>query len=447
MEKIEMKARTASLEENYSSGSPRSREYFERALAVMPGGVKGAYTYKPYPLTMERGEGCYLYDLDGGRYVDFNNHHTSQILGHNHPAVMEAVRKQMERGIALGAPVGIETEIAEEMCRRVASVERIRFCNSGTEATLHTIRLARGFSGRPKIAKFEGGYHGSHDLVEVSVSPPLEKAGPETAPNALPTAGGMSPHAVEEVVVLPYDDEASVERLVTQHRHELACVIFDPKAGILAQRKEFVQFVGEIARKNDVLIIFDEIVCFRVGTGGLQEDYGISPDLTTYGKIVGGGFPVGAFGGRTDIMDLLDNTRGSTGFFQSGTFSAHPITMAAGLSVLRQLTPDAFAYLNGLGDRLHAGLNKLFVRNNIPVRAVVTGSVFSIHFTDEDITNYRGLARTDKGMAHRVFLALLARGYFLSHTLTMNALSLPMDASHIDGLIDAVGQAVEEAGC
>jgi glutamate-1-semialdehyde 2,1-aminomutase len=445
MEKIEMKARTASLEENYSSGSPRSREYFERALAVMPSGVKGAYTYKPYPLTMERGEGCYLYDLDGGRYVDFNNHHTSQILGHNHPAVMEAVRKQMERGIALGAPVGIETEIAEEMCRRVASVERIRFCNSGTEATLHAIRLARGFSGRPKIAKFEGGYHGSHDVVEVSSSPALDKVGSETAPNPVPSAGGMSPHAVKEVVVLPYNDEASVEKLVVQHRDELACVIFDTKAGILPQRKEFVQFVREITRENDLLLILDEIVGFRVGTGGLQEYYGITPDLTTYGKVVGGGFPVGAFGGQADIMDLLDSTRGSTGFFQSGTFSAHPITMTAGLATLRQLTPDAFAYLNGLGDRLRTGLNDLFARNNIAAKAVNTGSVFSIHFTGEDLINYRSLARTDKAIAHRVFLSLLEQGYFLSHGLSMNALSLPTETSHVEGLIDAVEKAVEQA--
>ncbi len=435
----------ALLEESYCADSPRSQELFERARKVMPGGAKGAYFHQPYPLTMERGEGCYLYDVEGQQYVDFANHHTVQVLGHNYPAVVEAVQKQMVRGIALGGPVGVETELCEEMCRRVASLDRIRFCNSGTEATLHAIRLARGFSGRPKIAKFEGGYHGSHDVVEVSSSPALDKVGSETAPNPVPSAGGMSPHAVKEVVVLPYNDEASVEKLVVQHRDELACVIFDTKAGILPQRKEFVQFVREITRENDLLLILDEIVGFRVGTGGLQEYYGITPDLTTYGKVVGGGFPVGAFGGQADIMDLLDSTRGSTGFFQSGTFSAHPITMTAGLATLRQLTPDAFAYLNGLGDRLRTGLNDLFARNNIAAKAVNTGSVFSIHFTGEDLINYRSLARTDKAIAHRVFLSLLEQGYFLSHGLSMNALSLPTETSHVEGLIDAVEKAVEQA--
>ena len=290
MEKAAVKDSIISLEERFRVRNPRSLEHFERGQQVMPGGAKGAYFHKPYPLTMAHGEGCYLYDVDGTRYVDFANHHTAQILGHNHPAVIEAVQEQLKRGIALGAPVGVEAELAEEMCGRVASVERIRFCNSGTEATLHAIRLARGFSGRHKIAKFEGGYHGSHDVVEVSVSPALEEAGPEATPNAVPTAGGISPNATKEVVVLPYNDEAAVEQLITQHRHELACVIFDPKAGILPLRKAFVQFVGELTQQNGVLLIFDEIVGFRVGTGGLQAHYGITPDLTVYGKIVGGGF-------------------------------------------------------------------------------------------------------------------------------------------------------------
>ena len=435
----------ASIEERYVAGSPRSRELFERGLRVMPGGAKGAYFYKPYPLTMERGDGPYLYDVDGRRFVDFVNHHTAQILGHHHPAVIEVVQERIRAGIALGAPVGVEAELSEEMCRRVASLDRIRFCNSGTEATLHAIRLARGFSGRPKIAKFEGGYHGSHDLVEISTGPPLEKAGPESAPHAVPNAGGISPNAVNEVVVLPYNDEAAAERLISEHRDDLACVILDPKAGILPVRQEFIQAVREITRKNDVLLILDEIVGFRVGTGGFQEYCGISPDLTTYGKIVGGGFPVGAFGGRADIMDLLDNTRGSKGFFQSGTFSANPMTMAAGSAMLRELTPDAFAHLNGLGDRLRSGLNDLFDRDEIPARCVVSGSVFSIHFTDEDLVNYRSLSRIDNEMTHLVFHGLIAQGYFLNYTLSMCALSLPMDEGHVDGLVEALGRAVEEA--
>ena len=440
-----MSDKSDSLNEKYRTENPRSYEAFERALKVMPGGAKGAYFHPPYSLYMARGEGCYVFDVEGRRYVDFANHHTAQVLGHHHPVVIEAVTKQVASGIALGAPTGIETEIAEEMCRRVKSLERIRFCNSGTEATLHAIRLARGFSGRPKIAKFEGGYHGSHDVVEVSVGPPLDKAGQESAPVSVPTAGGMSPHAAEEVIVLPYNDQGAVERLVQQHREELACVIFDPKAGILPLREEFPRAVREITRQNDVLLVFDEIVGFRAGTGGLQEVYGIDPDLSTYGKTVGGGFPVGAFGGRADIMDLLDSSKGSTGFFQSGTFSAHPVVMAAGLAMLQQLTPEAIEHLNGLADRLCAGLNVLFAEKGIAAQAINDGSVFSIYFTDEELINYRSLSRTDKEMPARVFLALLLQGYFLSHGLGMNSLSLPMDTGHVDGLVEAMGKALDLA--
>jgi len=433
------------IEERYRAGSPRSRAHFERARAVMPGGVKGVYLYQPYPLTMERSEGCYLHDADGRRFVDFVNHHTALVLGHNHPAVVEAVHEQLERGIVFSGPSGVEVELAEEMHRRVPALERTRFCCSGTEATLHAIRLARGFSGRSRIAKFEGGYHGSHDVVEISVAPSLDKVGPETAPHSVPTAGGISPHAAEEVVVLPYDDEEAVEKLVSRHRGELACVICDAKTGILETRREFVQAVREITRRNDVLLILDEVVGFRLGPGGQQEYYGIAPDLSTYGKVVGGGFPVGAFGGRADIMDLLDNTRGPTGFFQSGTFSAHPVTMAAGLATLRQLTPEAFARLDGLGERLRAGLGDLGARVDVPMKTVVAGSLFAIHFTDEEVADYRSFARADKGMAHRVFLALLEEGYYLSHWLGFNAASLPMDESHVDGLIAALERAIERA--
>ena len=440
-----MEQTATTIEATYATESPSSREQFDRDCESMPGGAKGAYYYAPYPLTMQRGEGCYLYDIDERRRVDFANHHTGQILGHNNPAVNAAVQAQLTRGIALGAPTGNEAALAKEMCSRVTSVERMRFCNSGTEATLHAIRLARGFSGRPKIAKFEGGYHGSHDIVEVSVAPPVDEAGPADAPHSVPTAGGMSPNATSEVIVLPYNNEEAVERLVRCHRDELACVILDPKTGILPVRKEFVQAVRRITAENDVLLILDEVVGFRVARGGAQEYYGISPDLSAFGKLIGGGFPVGGFGGRADIMRLFDNSGGPTGFFQSGTFSAHAMVMAAGLATLQQLTPSAFAHLNGLGERLRAGLDGLSARIDTPFQAVVLGSLFSVYFTDEPLIDYRSLASSDGAMAHRVFLSLLNQSYYLSQGLSMNALSLAMDESHIDGLVRAFEKAIEQA--
>ena len=429
----------AELEAHYRRASPRSRALFEQGRVYTAGAAKGAYYYPPYPLAMARGEGCYLWDIDGRRYVDCANHHTAQVLGHGNERVETAVREQMQKGIALGAPVGVESEIAGEMCARVEALERIRFVNSGTEATLHAIRLARGYTRRGKIAKFEGGYHGSHDAVEISVAPPLDQAGPADAPVALPTAGGMSPAAAAEAVILPYNDLEAVERLVAMHAGELACVLFDPKAGIIDIKPAFARAVRDITRRHEVLLIFDEIVGFRASMGGLQGLYGIDPDLSCFGKLIGGGFPVGAFGGRADLMDLFDNSQQATGFFQSGTFSAHPVAMAAGLATLRELTPPAFAHLNGLGTHLKDQLNALFAARAIAAHAVCTGSVFSIHFVRDPIANYRDLAAADKTLIQPLFLSLIEQGYFLGPGLGMCALSTPMDAQHIDGLVRAGG--------
>lgn len=429
-------------EEIYHARTPKSGAAFERAGKVMPGVAKGAYYYAPYPIVIEHAEGCYLYDVDGNRYVDFANHHTAQILGHRNPAVMAAVGEQMAKGIAVGAPMGIETELAEELCRRVPSVELIRFCNSGTEATLHAIRLARGFSGRPKIAKFEGAYHGSHDAVEISVFPDVSKAGPPDAPFPVPTTGGLAPHATDEIVILPYDDEVAVEQLIAAHSSELACVLLDPKAGIMPPRAEFVRFVREITLKYGVLLIFDEIVGFRAGTGGMQAHYGLIPDLSTFGKIIGGAFPVGAFGGRKDILALLDPSQGATGFSQSGTFSAHPVAMAAGLAMLRQLTPEAFAHLDRLTERLVRGVAALSGRTGVKLKALASASAFSLYFTEQELRTYRDLAAVDKSRVREVFLSLLNSGYYLSAGLGMNSFSLPMTEAHVDGLIEALESAV-----
>ena len=431
------------LEQRYREATPESRRRFEAARAATAGAVKGAYYHAPWPLSMERGEGCHLVDVDGNRYVDFNNHHTAQILGHGNAAVRAAVQEQLDRGAVLGGQAGAEVELAAEMCRRVASVERIRFTNSGTEATLHAVRLLRGVSGRPRVAKFEGAYHGSHDAVEISVAPPLDKAGPASAPVAVAGTGGISPGALAEALILPYDDEAAVEALLKAHRHEVGCVLLDPKFGILPQRPEFVRFVREITRDLDMLLMFDEIVGFRMGHGGLQAHYGIDPDVTTFGKMVGGGFPVGALGGRADLMERFDNTGPPTGFSQSGTFSAHPVTSAAGLATLRQLTPEAFGHLNGLGEKLGAGLRDVFERRGVAAEIVVTGSVFSFHFLEPPLRTWRDMARADRKRGSRVFLSVLLQGCLLSHSMGMNALSVPMEAGHVDGLVEAVDQALD----
>lgn len=434
------------IEKRYRELTPKSSELFEEGREVNAGASKGAYYYPPYPLTFRRGLGCELDDVDDRTYIDFGNHHTAQVLGHNHPAVVLAVRSQLSDGIALGGPTGVETRIAQHMVDRVKSIERIRFVNSGTEATLHAIRLARQFTGKGKIAKFEGGYHGSHDAVEISVAPSLEDAGDAQEPNAVPAAGGMAPHAHLDTMVLPYDDDEGVERLLSRHRDELGCVIMDPKAGIFPQRPEFVQRVREVTRDLGVLMIFDEIVGFRQARGGLQSHYDIVPDLTCYGKIIGGGFPVGAFGGRADVMDQLDNTQGKATVFQSGTHSSHAVAMAAGLATMEQLTDEAIAHINGLGARLKAGLDKLFEKRGVTAYVVVQGSVFSIYFGIKEVRTYRDTIQADKNLSRAVHLSLLNQGFFLSQGMGMNAICLPTQEEHVDGLVEAMGLAIEEAG-
>ncbi|MDP6042763.1 MAG: aminotransferase class III-fold pyridoxal phosphate-dependent enzyme, partial [Candidatus Latescibacteria bacterium] len=328
---------------------------------------------------------------------------------------------------------------------RVPSIDRIRFVSSGTEATLHAVRLARAFSGKPKIAKFEGGYHGSHDAVEISVAPPIEAAGDATEPNAVPTAGGMAPRVHEDLIVLPYNDEENAERILSQHRNDLACVMLDIKAGIIPIRTDFIQRVRAITEELGILLILDEIVGFRQSKGGFQSQVDIQPDLTCFGKIIGGGFPVGAFGGRADIMDIVDNTNGSASVFQSGTHSGHAVAMAAGCATLETLTDEAYNHLNNLGQKLRSGLNQLFTAQSILAQVVVTGSVFGIHFGLDQLTNYRDVARANKKLAHTVFLSLLNQGYFLAQGLTMCAISLPTQKEHIDGLIAAIENAIDEA--
>jgi glutamate-1-semialdehyde 2,1-aminomutase len=434
------------LEARYRAATPRSGARFARARRLFPAGTaKGAYYHAPYPVHLVAGEGCHVVDADGRRYLDFRGHHTAMVAGHGHPAVLAAVREQLARGVALGGPTDAEWELAEELCARVPSLERVRFTTSGSEATLHAVRLARGATGRPLIAKFEGAYHGGHDALEVSVRPPLADAGPVDEPRAVPDARGSSAAAAAEALILPYGSRAGVERLLRRHRERVAAVIFDPKAGIYDVDPGLPAFLRDLTAELGVPLIFDEVVSFRLARGGFQELCGVTPDLTTFGKVIGGGLPVGAFGGRADLLDLLDPAGGRPGFFQSGTFSGHPLAMAAGHATVRLLDGASIGRLDALGERVRAGLADLFRRTGTPARAVVRGSLFSVYFGDRPVTDYRAAAGADRARAHRVFLALLNRGLLLAPGLTMNALSLPMDESHVEALLTGFAAALAEA--
>ena len=434
----------ASLEEDYRKATPKSLAQWERGKATMPGGlIKGAYWTAPHPIYVDRAEDCYVWDVDGRRYVDFDNHHTAMILGHSHPAVVEAVREEVERGFGLGGPTMLEAEIAEEITRRIPSVEKVRFTNSGTESTLHATRLVRQVTGKPKIAKFEGAYHGSHDAVEVSVGPPLDKAGPADAPVAVPAWEGMADGSADNVVVLPYSQPETVELILREHQDEIAAVFFDGKPGVLDVSADFARFVRDTTEELGILMIMDEVVSFRAGYGGYQGVCGIKPDLSIFGKIVGGGLPVGALGGRADLMDVLDNTQGPTSLNQSGTFSGNNFTLAAGLATLQALTPEVYAHLGKLRDRLESELLEVYGRAGVACQVVAEGSLVHTYLTDQPVRDHRSTLSADADLFDRINLAMVLKGYRARGGMGL-VLSSPMQDEHIDGLLESLDEALAE---
>jgi glutamate-1-semialdehyde 2,1-aminomutase len=416
----------------YRSRTPKSAALWERGAKVLPGGDTRTGTFfPPYPVFMAEGKGAYLQDVDGNRYVDFLNNFTSLLHGHSHPDVNQALIDQLGRGTVHGSPTELQVRLAEILVNRVASVERIRFCNSGTEATLGALRLAKAFTGRPKILKMEGGYHGSHDQVSVAMAPPYDTA-----------ALGVSPGAAAEVLVGSMNELDRTAEVIRKHRHELAAVIVEPmlgSAGAIPAEPAFLRGLREVTSECGVLLIFDEIITFRLGYGGIQEHYGVRPDLTTFGKVVGGGLPVGAFGGRADIMALYDPTRPGT-ISHSGTYNGNAMTMVAGIATLERYPRAVVEQLNQQGDHLRERLQGAAVRQGLDVHVTGFGSVMQVHFLDRSPHTAREAARGDKRRLRLLHLALLARGIF-SASRQLYVLSTVMT----DGELDALAGAFEES--
>ena len=407
----------------------------------MPAGViKGAYWKSPHPIYMERAEGCYLWDLDGHRYVDFANHHTAMVLGHSPPSVIEAISKAVEQGLAFGAPSTIEAETAEEIVSRFPSIDKVRFTGSGTESSLHATRMVRAFTGRPKVAKFEGAYHGSHDALEVSVAPGLESAGPADAPTAVAAWPGMAPGSEEHAVILPYGRRESVELILREHKDEVAAVFFDAKAGIYDIDPDFPRFLRELTRELGMVMVMDEVVSFRAGYGGYQGVVGVDPDLTLFAKIMCGGMPGGVIAGRSELMDLLDDSAGPT-LLQSGTYSGNHLTLAAGLATLRALTPQVYAHFDVLRERMVSGLKSAFGNAGVKAQVRGVGSIVSFDIGKRPVRDYPSQVAADSATFELVRMEVLLSGYFMSAGLGI-CLSAPMEIEHIDGFVSAIEQAL-----
>lgn len=435
----------ASLVDTYRRLTPGSAALHQRAQAALPGGDTRTVTFfTPHPLYIDRAAGAEMWDVDGRRYLDFLGNYTSLVHGHAHPRILEAIAGQAARVTAHAAGSQAAVELAERICGRMAAVEQVRFCNSGTEAVMNAVRAARAFTGRSTILKFEGGYHGSSDVAEISVSPDPERAGPADAPRAVPEEPGIPASVVGDVVVAPYNDLEATQRIVAAHGERLAAILVEPMlgaSGAVPSRPGFLTGLRRLCDQTGALLICDEVITFRLSPGGLAQQMGVKADLVTLGKVIGGGLPVGAFGGRAEVMAMFAPP--SPRMVQSGTFNANPLTMAAGAAAVDLLTPDEILRINRLGDRLAEGLEEAAAEQGVSVRVTGLGSVRTLHFTAAPVEDYRGVASARSDLTRLFHLGLLNRGVFIAPR-GMLVTSTAMGEAEVEQCVEAAADVLGE---
>ena len=427
----------------HAPATSRSAELFERAKKVMPGGVsRNTVLWSAVPPYVAHGEGCRVTDIDGVVRIDFANNVASLIHGHAYPPVVQSVAAQLAKGTAFMMATEQEVLHAEHVCSRSDGFDRIRFVNSGTEAVMAALKAARAFTGRPKIAKVEGAYHGGYDYVETSQGSTPKDWGSVDHPNRVPLVHGAPQSAMEDVVVIPFDDVDRSIALLDEHRADLACVLLDlmpHRVGLKPASKAFVQAMREWTSRNGALLVFDEVITFRTGYGGAQQGYGVHGDLTALGKMIGGGFPVGALAGRADVMEVLNPGAPKLLFPLSGTFSANPVTMTAGRVAMEHFDRAAVARLNALGDRARHGIAEAIARTGACASVTGGGSMFRVHMKAQLPANYReAYATPEENRRLKLMLEhLFAEGFLMVGTCT-GMLSTPMTESEVDALVEAM---------
>ncbi|MBN1382329.1 MAG: aspartate aminotransferase family protein [Deltaproteobacteria bacterium] len=391
---------------------------------------------------IEKAAGAYLHDIDGHQLVDFMNNFTSLIHGHAQPDVVLAVNEQMARGSAYAAPTDSQVLLAQLLRDHVPGIEQLRFCSSGSEATLMAIRCARAATRRQKIMKMEGGYHGSYEMAEVSLAPMAELAGDIASPTPVPIDDSFPSSVLADTIVCPYNEPDLARRLIAHHAHELAAVIVEPvlgSMGMVPATREFLATLREATESHDIPLIFDEVITLRLGDLGAQQLHGITPDLTAMGKIIGGGLPIGAIGGKRELMRRFHPDQPRP-VMHASTFSGNPISMAAGLAAMQRFDQQKRTTIDGLGERLRNGFNKAFQDTGIRGQAIGMGSLCNIHLTDEYISNARvSLAASRRaGRALRcIHLGMLMRGV-VSAARLMYCVSTVMTAADIDVAVSAL---------
>ncbi len=423
-----------------------SHALFNRAAQVTPGGVNSPVrAFRAVggdPVFIERGEGAYLTDVDGNRYLDCIGSWGPLLMGHAHPRIVAAITAQLAKGTTYGAPTALEAQLAEEICAAVPSVEMVRLVSSGTEATMSAIRVARGYTGRNKIVKFEGNYHGHADFL-------LAKAGSGVATLGLPECAGVPVAVTADTITLPYNDISAVLELFENYSAEIACVILEPvvgNMGCVPPAKGFLETLRDVTQKSGSVLIFDEVMTgFRIAYGGAQTKYGVTPDMTTLGKIVGGGLPLGAYGGKREIMQVVAPL-GSV--YQAGTLSGNPIAVSAGLAMLSLLKEGGAALyerLEEIGERVAESFRESARNENIPVIVNQVGSMLTVFFTEaKEVTDYASAKTSDTARFAKWFRALLDSGiYFPPSQFEAAFLSAIMSDSDIEHLTNSARSAFQ----
>ena len=431
--------------ERYVAKTPKSRALQAEAERVLPGGSsRGTAHFAPYPFFADHGDGHYVYDVDGNRYLDFMLNATTLIVGHANPMVIEALGEQTRKGTAFSTPTEVQVRVAKLLCDRIPSLDTIRFTNSGTEGTLMAIRAAWAFTGKRKLAKFEGGYHGAHEHVAVSVKPPASRLDP-AGPTAIPEYPGQPAGVLQDVIVLPYNDLAACDRILRAHKDEIGALIMEPivsSFGYVPGDPEFLRGIRKLTEELNIVLIYDEVQSLRVAPGGAQELFGVTPDLSCFGKIIGGGLPIGAFGGRRDIMAQYDPTAaGGARIAHAGTFNANPMTLVAGEAVMQALTPPIYRRLAELGESLRGKLRRTLQATGVPTQVTGVASLFAIHFNARPIRSYRDVVLDDAEMTRGLYTGLLNEGVLLQ-TSCAGALGVMTTDTEVDTLVDAVGRVV-----
>jgi len=420
-----------------------SETLYERACQVLPGGVSRNTVFRtPHPFYADQASGCRITDVEGVERIDFSNNMTALIHGHAHPAIVSAVSDQLQRGSAFTMATEAEVAFAEHLCNRSPAFDKIRFMNSGTEAVMAGLKAARAFTGRSKIAKVEGAYHGTYDYAEVSQTASPANWGPPEQPSSVPVAVGTPQGVLADVIVIPFNDRETAVAILNRHAREIAAILLDPmphRVGLIPAERDFVHALRLWSDLNDALLLFDEVITFRSTYAGAQAWFDVRPDLTALGKVIGGGFPVGALAGRDEIMRVFDPRQDEVMLPHSGTFSANPITMTAGRVAMELFDQAAAERLNALGDHARQAIREAIAEVGVGACVTGGGSLLRIHLKPESPANYRSAYMSADEASRVKFMVdhLSDHGIMVINTCTV-ALSTAMTEEEINTLVEVL---------